>query len=226
MKSFKQFITESKESIDSSTKIPNLQPNLMVHKIVQLLCEKYGITNYKINPDGSVDVKGSVDFDFYIDQGFPVKFGKITGKFDCSDTKLTSLENGPQEVNGYYNCSNNKLTTLKGSPKTVGGDLYCTNNKLTSLVGCPDIGHDLYCENNKITDFIGVPEFFEGFFSCEGNPIFEIYNLFNTTKCIRWINEFDVIQGNKVIMDRLEEVFYQLEMDIPENIKFKHYEII
>jgi len=208
MKSFKQFITESKESIDS-------------------ICEKYGITNYKINPDGSVDVKGSVDFDFYIDQGFPVKFGKITGKFDCSDTKLTSLENGPQEVNGYYNCSNNKLTTLKGSPKTVGGDLYCTNNKLTSLVGCPDIiGHDLYCENNKITDFIGVPEFFEGFFSCEGNPIFEIYNLFNTTKCIRWINEFDVIQGNTVILDRLEEVFYQLEMGIPKNIKFKHYEII
>jgi hypothetical protein len=40
------------------------------------------------------------------------------------------------------------------------------------------------------------------------------------------LNEFDVIQGNKVIMDRLEEVFYQLGMDVPENINLPSYEII
>jgi len=44
--------------------------------------------------------------------------------------------------------------------------------------------------------------------------------------CIKWINEFDVIQGNKVIMDRLEEVFHQLDMEIPEEIEFEYYEII
>jgi hypothetical protein len=112
------------------------------------------------------------------------------------------------------------------------------------LVGCPEIIHgDFYCIENQITDFKGVPEFFEGLFYCEENPIEEIYKLFiqedkhitdlnllfgldGLSKCIRWINEFDVIQGNKVIMDRLEEVFHQLEMEIPENITFKHYEII
>jgi hypothetical protein len=40
------------------------------------------------------------------------------------------------------------------------------------------------------------------------------------------INEYDVIQGNKVILDRLEEVFYQLGMTPPEDIKLKNYEII
>jgi hypothetical protein len=92
----------------------------------------------------------------------------------------------------------------------------------------------LYCSNNKITDFRGVPEFFEGDFYCYTNPIFEIYDLFRTVKCIKWLNEYDVIQGNRVIMDRLEEVFHQLGMVIPQsvvniglkNLTFKNYEII
>jgi hypothetical protein len=77
-----------------------------------------------------------------------------------------------------------------------------------------------------------VSEFFEGYFYCEENPIEEIYTLFlqedsiNDSKCIQWINEFDVIRGNKVIMDRLEEVFHQLNMMMPENIKFKSYKVI
>ena len=112
------------------------------------------------------------------------------------------------------------------------------------MVGCPEIIHgDFYCRENQITDFKGVPEFFEGLFYCEENPIEEIYRLFiqedkhitdfsllygldGLSKCIKWINEFDVIQGNRVIMDRLEEVFYQLGMDVPENIKFKSYKVI
>jgi hypothetical protein len=67
---------------------------------------------------------------------------------------------------------------------------------------------------------------------CEGNPIEEIYTLFlqenyvDDSKCIKWINEFDVIQGDTVIMDRLEEVFHQLEKVVPQNITFKSYKII
>jgi Leucine-rich repeat (LRR) protein len=204
MKSYKQFIRESKTDIDS-------------------ICQNYGIMNYTINPDGSIDVDGSVILSSELLTIIPLKFGTVTRDFDCY---------------------NNKLTSLEGSPKKVGGDFDCHNNQLTSLVGCPEvIGVDINCRNNQITDFRGVPEFFEGLFYCEGNPIEEIYKLFiqedkhitdlnllfgldGLSKCIRWINEFDVIQGNKVIMDRLEEVFHQLEMEIPENITFKHYEII
>ena len=209
MKSYKEF-NESKTDIHS-------------------ICEKWGIKNYTINPDGSIDVASSVDFDSYVGPGiFPLKFGKITGKFDCSDDRLTSLENGPEEVTGYFDCSDNRLTSFKGlSLKKVGGDFYCKNNQLTSLVGCADfIRGDLYCSNNKITDFRGVPEFFEGDFYCYNNPIFEIYDLFRTVNCIKWLNEFDVIQGDKIVLDRLEEVFHQLNMMMPENIKFKSYKVI
>jgi hypothetical protein len=58
------------------------------------------------------------------------------------------------------------------------------------------------------------------------NDLNLLFGLDGLSKCIRWINEFDVIQGNKVIMDRLEEVFYQLGMDVPENINLPSYEII
>jgi len=174
-------------------------------------------------------------------EGAPKEVG---GDFKCNENKLTSLEGGPVSVGGDFICRNNQLTTLQGAPKKVGGDFYCSRNELKSLVGCPEIIHgDFYCRENQITDFKGVPEFFEGLFYCEENPIEEIYRLFiqedkhitdfsllygldGLSKCIKWINEFDVIQGNRVIMDRLEEVFYQLGMDVPENINLPSYEII
>lgn len=174
----------------------------------------------------------------------PIKFNKVGGNFYCNDNELTTLEGSPKEVGGDFKCNENKLTSLEGGPEIVGGDFICRNNQLTSLEGAPKkVGGDFYCRENQITDFKGVPEFFEGLFYCEENPIEEIYRLFiqedkhitdfsllygldGLSKCIRWINEFDVIQGNKVIMDRLEEVFYQLEMEIPENINLPSYEII
>jgi hypothetical protein len=201
MKSYKQFIKESKTDIDS-------------------ICDEYGIMNYTINPDESIDVDDSVILSSELLTIIPLKFGTVTRDFDCY---------------------NNKLTSLEGSPKKVGGDFDCHNNQLTSLVGCPEvIGGHINCRRNQIKDFKGVPEFFEGLFYCEGNPIEEIYTLFlqedsiNDSKCIQWINEFDVIRGNKVIMDRLEEVFHQLGMVIPQsvvniglkNLTFKNYEII
>ena len=174
-------------------------------------------------------------------EGAPKEVG---GDFICRNNQLTSLQGAPKRVGGDFKCNDNQLTTLQGAPEKVGGDFYCSRNELTSLVGCPEIIHgDFYCRENQITDFKGVPEFFEGLFYCEENPIEEIYRLFiqedkhitdfsllygldGLSKCIKWINEFDVIQGNRVIMDRLEEVFYQLGMEVPENINLPSYEII
>ena len=169
---------------------------------------------------------------------------EVGGDFYCKENQLTSLEGGPKIVDGDFVCRDNQLTSLQGAPKKVGGDFYCDYNELTSLEGFPEsVGGNFVCRGNQITDFRGVPEFFEGLFYCEENPIEEIYKLFikedkhigdlnllfgqdGLSKCIRWINEFDVIQGNKVILDRLEEVFYQLGMEIPENITFENYEIV
>ena len=211
MKSYKEFIRESKKDIHS-------------------ICDEYGINDYTINPDGSIDVDGNVILSYDFERGeltkIPLKFAKVIGDFECDRNQLTTLKGSPTSVGGDFHCSGNKLISLEYCPESVGSHFYCQDNQLTSLEYCPEIGRDLNCRRNKITDFRGVPEFFEGYFFCEGNPIEEIYALFKDSKCIQWINEFDVIRGHKVIMDRLEEVFYQLGMDVPENIKFKSYKVI
>jgi hypothetical protein len=214
------------------------------------ICRKYNIKNYTINEDGSIDLDGN----FYLHNSngnlsrLPLKFRNVTGDFTCNynqlttlegapksvgggfycgHNQLTTLEGAPQSVGGGFTCVNNQLTTLEGAPQTVGGDFDCFQNKLTTLEGSPQsVGGDFYCYNNKLINFSGFPEDFEGHFHCDGNPVCEIYNLFNDIKCIVLLNEFDVIQGTTVILDRLEMVYGQLGMDIPEDIKFKHYEII
>jgi hypothetical protein len=53
-------------------------------------------------------------------------------------------------------------------------------------------------------------------------------DLFGTDKLGRIIdllNEFDVIRGDLVILDRLEEVFYSVGMEVPEGIRFKNYRL-
>ena len=217
MKSYKEFIMESKRDIHS-------------------ICDEYGINDYTINPDGSIDVDGNIILSYDFERGelskIPLKFGNIIGDFECDRNQLTTLKGSPTSVGGNFDCSGNQLTSLEYRPESVGRNFYCHDNQLTSLEGLPEIGGYINCRRNKITDFRGVPEFFEGLFYCEGNPIEEIYTLFlqkeyfKDSKCIKWINEFDVIRGNKVIMDRLEEVFYQLGMDVPQNLTFKNYEII
>ena len=217
MKSYKQFIKESKTDIHS-------------------ICSEYGINDYTINPDGSIDVDGNIILSYDFERGelskIPLKFAKVIGDFECDRNQLTTLKGSPRSVGGNFECSGNQLTSLEYCPVSVGGNFDCHNNQLTSLEGLPEIGGYLNCRRNQIIDFRGVSEFFEGLFYCEENPIEEIYTLFlqkeyvNDSKCIKWINEFDVIQGNKVIMDRLEEVFHQLGMEVPENITFKSYKVI
>ena len=217
MKSYKEFIKESKTDIHS-------------------ICKKWGIENYTINDDGSIDVDGNVNlaYDLYREEltKIPLKFGNIIGDFECDRNQLITLKGSPKSVVGNFDCSGNQLTSLEYCPESVGGNFDCHSNQLTSLEGLPEIGGYINCRRNQITDFKGVPEFFEGLFYCEGNPIEEIYTLFlqenhvDDSKCIKWINEFDVIQGDKVVLDRLEEVFHQLNMMMPENIKFKSYKVI
>ena len=159
-------------------------------------------------------------------EGCPEKVG---GDFYCYYNNITSLEGCPEKVGGDFDCGYNQLTSLEGCPKKVGGSFdcsYCSGNQLTSLEGCPD-ARAIHCVNNKITSFEGIPEFWEGYLNISNNPVDEIFELFNQdVRCIDLINEFDVIQGDKVSRDRLEEVFSHLDMEIPKNIKLKEYILI
>ena len=152
---------------------------------------------WTLNPQtGLVDVR----WDFYCNSqnltDFKgVRFGVVTGCFNCPGNKLTSLKGAPQEVRGYFNCSyndltslkdapqkagesfwcfNNKLTSLEGAPKKVGGDFNCGNNELTSLKDAPqEVGDGFNCSNNKLTSLEGAPKKVRLKFNCFSNPVSE-----------------------------------------------------
>jgi hypothetical protein len=100
--------------------------------MISLICKQYGIENYTVNPDGSIDVIGNVNL---------------------SDKGLTELPLVFNKVTSIFSCTNNNLTSLKGCPRWVGGGFYCDNNKLTSLEFCPDyVGGSFWCRYNNLTD--------------------------------------------------------------------------
>jgi len=197
---------------------------------IDSICIKYGIQNYTINSDGKVDVDGLVTFYGCNLTKLPLKFGDVTGNFHCGANNLKSLEGCPQSVGGYFYCNHNKLTTLEGCPKSISGDFDCISNMLKTLEFCPKlVGGDFNCYNNNLKNLYGFPEFFDSDFYYAANPVQEILDLFNINKLgkvIDLINEYGVIQqdGKLVILDRLEEVFYTSNMEIPD-INLKNYEV-
>jgi hypothetical protein len=148
------------ESFDGQTK--------NIHEI----CKKYGIENYTINSDGSIDVDGSVYLGSKNLEKLPLKFRAVTGYFDCNQNKLTSLEGAPTSVGTSFYCHDNYLTSLEGSPSSVGGGFYCNENQLTSLEGCPEsIGGYFSCSYNRLTSLEGCPVSVGGSFYCGNNQL-------------------------------------------------------
>ena len=97
---------------------------------------------WTLNSKGEVDVDGSVNMVNMKLTQIPVKFGKVSGYFDCSHNQLTSLKGSPTSVGGDFRCSNNQLTSLIGNPIFIEGYFYCYNNQLTD-----------YFKNIKEQDF-------------------------------------------------------------------------
>ena len=93
------------------------------------ICKRYNIKNYTINDDGSIDVNGRVNLYNKGLTELPLRFNKVTGSFDCSNNKLTSLKGCPRWVGGYFGCGYNDLTSLEFSPDYIGGYFSCVYNK-------------------------------------------------------------------------------------------------
>ena len=192
---YKNFIKESKEDIDS-------------------ICKKFGIKNYTINEDSTIDVDGNV---YLRNKGLtklPLKFGKVSGYFDCSFNQLTSLSGAPLSVGGDFYCGDNQLKSLEGSPLSVGGDFYCSYNQLNSLEGSPlSVGGNFYCSDNQLKSLSGSPKSVGRDFNCSDNQLKSlsgisgkisgaIYCTNNQLRDVKgvkdgWLGEFDV-RGNPV----------------------------
>jgi hypothetical protein len=229
---YKNFIKESKEDIDS-------------------ICKKFGIKNYTIN-EGSIDIDGDVDLRNKGLTKIPLKFGKVSGNFSCGYNQLESLSGAPLSVGGYFSCGDNQLKSLEGSPLSVGGRFYCRFNQLISLEGAPlsvggyfscgdnqlkslegisgRISGAIYCTNNQLRDVKGIKDGWLGEFEVEGNPVYEIFKLFPKDKwdeVIEILNEYEVIRndGNLIILQRLEQVFLDIGLEVPEIEEIRGYKI-
>jgi hypothetical protein len=223
---------------------------------IDQICKEYGIKNYTINPDESVDVDGDVNLSYKKLDKLPVRFGKVTGYFDCHYNQLTTLEGCPQTVGGNFYCYNNQLTSLEGSPNTVVGNFWCGNNQLTTLEGCPtEVGGNFRCGNNQLTSLEGCPTEVGGNFwyhnnqltTLEGltdifiggklfysnNPIYKvtkgwlIHDYFPDMNKIELFNDIQPIVGNKLYLSKLEYFHDEIGKPLPDLEEVKkYYEII
>ncbi len=139
---------------------------------IKNICEKYGIKNYTINRDGSIDVDGGVDLRNMQLTKLPLKFNIVTGYFDCQMNKLTSLEGCPKEVGDAFCCHYNELTSLKGCPEIINIGLECGNNFLKNLENSPKIINGYFiCNNNKLTSLKGATKSIKSGFLCYNNQL-------------------------------------------------------
>jgi hypothetical protein len=151
----------------------NNSPNFPTTKAeVIKACNRYGIGNYTINDDLSIDVGGSVYLNIQDLKYLPLRFNYVSGGFFCRENILVSLEGSPLTVGGNFGCGYNELKTLEGSPQTVNGDFNCYNNELKTLEGCPQtVGGDFRCSDNELKSLEGCPETVRGYFICSFNKL-------------------------------------------------------
>ena len=122
---------------------------------IDSICKEYYIENYTICSDGSIDVNGSVYLNDRNLNKLPLKFNIVSGFFDCSHNKLTTLEGSPKKIGGSFYCGSNKLTSLEGCTKEVGGHFDCSFNQLTTLEGGPTkMGGHFNLFNNPLPKII------------------------------------------------------------------------
>ena len=170
------------------------------------VCKEYNITNYTINSDGSIDVDGNVNLKDRKLTKLPLKFRNVSGYFYCNNNNLTSLEGSPTHVGSTFMCSYNNLTDLEGGPTHVGGNFYCGSNKLTSLeYGPSHVSGSFYCQYNNITSLEGFQTHVSGDFYCDNNPVYEIWKLFKDKSKVELFNDYDIIRGTDIVLDRLND---------------------
>jgi hypothetical protein len=181
---------------------------------IDAICKKWGIENYTINQDGTVDVDGDVDLYNRRLKNLPLKFGKVGGNFYCGNNQLTTLEGAPKEVGGNFVCYNNQLTTLEGAPKVIGGNFACNRNQLITLEGAPkEVGGYFHCGYNRLTTLEGAPKVVGGNFYCSYNLLPKEVKSFKDKKYIlKWQDDYVIWQHGKLNLYRFQEMIKDYDL--------------
>lgn len=159
------------------------------------ICEKYYITNYHINSDGSIDVDGSVFLGYNEFNVLPLKFNKVTGLFHCGRNSLTTLEGCPREVGDAFICNANGLTSLYGAPLSVGGDFVFVNNIINTLEHCPPLNGVYDFNGNKLPNIV-----MERLLIPDNNEMINIFLKYQN-HCEVWTPEFNREKFDDLVME-------------------------
>jgi hypothetical protein len=215
---------------------------------IDKICRKYDIINYTINSDNSVDVNDNVYFWDKKLESIPLNFNIVNGRFGCNYNHLTSLKGCPVRVGDCFYCHSNELTSLQYSPQYVeNGDFgcgwnkieslqYCTelirgyfscdNNKLTSLEHHPTVYGEFYCRYNQINTFENFYYYKENVYF-DGNPIWDIYELFNDMKLIELARSYGFEWKGEIDLYKLDiflkETNHEYDGDLREYFEGKSY---
>jgi len=159
---------------------------------IDLICNQYGIGNYTINPDGSIDVDGDVNLMRKNLSILPLKFNKVTGDFNCAENNLTSTYGFPKTLGASLSCRDNMLTSMKGIPEVILENCDFFNNQLTSLEFSPlRVNGFFSCVKNNIRSLEGAPEYIGTYFLISHNP-----NMTST-----YSGDVDIEVGNKIYIN-------------------------
>jgi hypothetical protein len=215
---------------------------------IDTICEKYKIKNYTINSDNSVDVDRYVNLYNKRLESIPLNFNIVNGYFVCGWNYLTSLKGCPVRVGDYFSCYNNQLTSLQYSPQymengdfscgwnkieslqycteLIRSNFYCGYNKLTSLEHHPSVYGRFYCSNNQINTFENFYYYKEDVYF-DGNPIYDIYELFNDMKLIELARSYGFEWKGEIDLYKLDiflkETNHEYKGDLREYFEEKEY---
>lgn len=165
--------------------------------------DKLGITNYTINPDGTIDVKGDLKLYNKKLKKLLVRFNRVDGDFWIYKNELTDLTGCPKYVGGDFLCYENRLTSLKGCPEYVGRDFDIDVNLLTSLEFSPNyVGGYFSCSNNNLTDNYCETEIGENFYTSLSQTGLSI-NINGKSN----YNEWRKLTRRKIILDKLFSLY-------------------
>jgi hypothetical protein len=194
---------------------------------IDKICKRYGIKNYTINDDETIDVYGNVHL---FDRGLtelPLWFNKVSGNFSCNNNQLTSLKGSPRRVDGNFSCADNQLTSLEFSPDYVGGGFYCNRNDLTDLIGSPkEVDMYFNCSGNEnLNNINGYTEKIYGLFYCNNTPLSSIFN--NVDRHFLYtFNFYKIIKDDTVNLKRLKYVMDLYDKPIDLDKIEKYYRIL
>ena len=103
-------------------------------------------------------------------------------------------------------------------------DVYLKYPELTKI--CKEYGITNYTINNSYNKLItldGCPNEIGGILYCEGNPIWDIYYLFDDHKEYQDSLDYNYLRGTNIVKSRFKEALEEIGLELPDKIPGYNY---